>query len=72
MAVVNDKKKEPHHYKKKVSSLKKTLEALEAQAHEQEIEIDNLRFVLTRTLDEVVEWYKAFIEYAKDIEASVE
>lgn len=55
MPLIEDKKKEAHYHKKKVSFLKKSLETLEAQAHEQETEIDSLRFVLTRAPEEAVE-----------------
>lgn len=35
--IAEDKKKEVYHYKKKISSLKKSFDASEDQAHKQEI-----------------------------------
>lgn len=55
--LAKDRKKEAHHHKKKISSLKKSLEVSEARSCEQKIEIDNLRSILTRALEEAVERY---------------
>lgn len=69
--LTEEKKKEARHYKKKISSLKKSLETLDARAREQETENDNLRFVLACALEEAIERYKASAEYARDLEVSV-
>lgn len=44
-----------HHFKKKHSSLKRSLEAFEARVSEQEKEIDNLQLTLAHAHMEKVE-----------------
>ncbi|KAL2536831.1 Uncharacterized protein Fot_18222 [Forsythia ovata] len=46
--VEDEKSKEAHHLKKKISSLKKSCEASEARVNEREKEIDNLQSTLAR------------------------
>ncbi|XP_022858649.1 uncharacterized protein LOC111379501 [Olea europaea var. sylvestris] len=70
--LTEEKKKEAHHYKKKISSLKKSLETLDARAHEQETENNNLRSILAHAPEEAIERSKASAEYARDLEVSVE
>jgi hypothetical protein len=67
-----EKEREAHRYKKKLSSSRKSIEDLESRSIEQESEINNLRSVLARAPEEAVAQYKASAEYTKDFETSIE
>ncbi|KAL2493731.1 uncharacterized protein Fot_37488 [Forsythia ovata] len=68
LEVVDDEKsKEVHHLKKKISSLKKSCEASEARVKEREKKIDNFQSTLAHAQHDAVEIYKASSEYMHDL-----
>ncbi|KAL2493891.1 hypothetical protein Fot_37648 [Forsythia ovata] len=69
LKVVEDEKSKEVNHLKKISSLKKSCEALEAQVKDREKKIDNLRSTLLRTPHNVVENYKASSKYQHDLYA---